>query len=288
MRMSLHSATVARSVASKLVASLGSVVASNLVASLRPTGASTSGASLRLAVASTSGVSFRLVVASIVLLVAIGCGTDSTKPSVEAPSLRLSLTSTEREDPRTYSVGRVQLRVFDEEDVLLNSDIFEVSRETGLFAIDFTVPAGPNRTLLVEPLGSAVLPDGGKTNSGVALQAIVPGLDVLPDELVEVDAVLEPFIPDSVFVGSRGEELELFWTPMEIAESHRVRVIEEDLAGDSLIARLVDVPRDDHWGSVLIDRLRSSDAPGPFVGFQVQSINEFAESAFSDTAMFSR
>lgn len=227
----------------------------------------------------------RWIALSLALSLSVGCGSDSTKPSSDGPALRLSLTTAQRDDPRTYSVGRVQLRVLDQDDLLLNSEIFEVSRETGLFSLDFTVPAGPNRTLLVEPLGSAVLPMG-KTNSGVALQAIVRELDVDPDETIEVTAALEPFIPDSVFVGSRGEELELFWSPMEIAESHRVRVIEEDLAGDSLVARLVDVPRDDHWGSVLIDRLRSSEAPGPFFGFQVQSINEFAESAFSDTAMY--
>ena len=217
------------------------------------------------------------------------CSDGTTRPSGTGNGdalLHLSLRSSSLDDPRVFSIGRVQLRALDMDDEVVRAEIFPIDRATGLFVLDFTVPAGPDRTLLVEPLGSAVLPDGGKTNSGVALQAIVEGLDVLADELVEVEAILEPFIPDSVFVGSRGEELELFWKPMTIAESHRVRVIEQDLEGDSLVARLVEVPRDEHWGSVLLDRLRSGESPGPFVGFQVQSINRFAESAFSDTAFF--
>jgi hypothetical protein len=215
-----------------------------------------------------------------------GCSDGTTGPSGGSASVRLSLRNAGIDDLRTYSVGRVQLRALDTDDEVVSAQIFDVDRATGLFLLDFVVPAGPDQTLLVEPLGSAVLLDGGKTNSGVALQAIVEGLDVIPDEVVEVEAILQPFIPDSVFVGSRGEELELFWSPMALAESHRVRVIEEDLEGDTLIARVVDVARDEHWGSVLLDRLRVSGAPGPFVGFQVQSINRFAESAFSDTAFY--
>ena len=231
-----------------------------------------------------------VLILSVLTLVmwSAGCSDGTTLPVGDgSASLQLSLRSSEREDLRTYSVGRVQLRALDSDGEVLNDQIFEIDRATGLFLLDFTVPAGPDRTLLVEPLGSAVLLDGRRTNSGVALQALVERVDILPDDVVEVEAILEPFIPDSVFVSSRGEELELFWTPMTIAESHRVRVIELDQLGDSLVSRLVDVPSDALWGSVLLDRLRSEDRPGPFVGFQVQSINRFAESAFSDTAFYS-
>lgn len=227
-----------------------------------------------------------VVIAALGSVLIASCGTDPVGTGPESAPLRLFLQAGESEDPRTYSVGRVQLRALDMDDAVLDAQIFEIDRATGIFDLRFELTAGPDRTLLIEPLGSAVLPDGERTNSGVALQAVVEGLDVAPDVPLEVTAILEPFIPDSVSVTLRGKEPGLLWKPMAIATSHRVRVIEQDAAGDSLFlsSRLVDLAAEDAWGSVSLDRLRSSERPLPFVGFQVQSVNRFAESAFSDTA----
>lgn len=202
-----------------------------------------------------------------------GCGSDS--PTRADPAqLRLELTANRQDDPRTYSIGRVQLRALDAEESLIAAQIFPIDRASGRFDLDFDVPAGDDLTLLIEPLGSGVLPDGNRTESGVALQAVVRPITVVAGEILEVSANLEPFIPDSLAFVLVGGHVELQWKAMAIATSHRVRVIE--IEQDTRVARLVRVD----GNRVPIEAIQSHRV---LDGFQVQSVNAFAESAFSDT-----
>ena len=202
-----------------------------------------------------------------------GCGSESLTRSGSA-QLRLELIANRQDDPRTYSIGRVQLRALDAQESLIAAQIFPIDRSSGRFDLDFAVPAGDGLTLLIEPLGSGVLPDGNRTESGVALQAVVRPITVVAGEILEVSAALEPFIPDSLAFVLVSGHVELQWKAMAIASSHRVRVIE--IENDGRVSRLVRVDGD----RVPIEAIQSHRI---LDGFQVQSVNTFAESAFSDT-----
>src|SRR5690606_20360413 len=149
-----------------------------------------------------------------------GCGSDS--PTRSGPArLHLELKASRQDDPRTYSVGRVQLRALDAEETLIAAQIFPIDRSTGRFDLDFAVPAGDRLTRAMEPSGSGTLPDRKRTVYGVALQAVVRPLTVVAGEVREVTAHLEPFIPDSLAFSLVDGHVELRWKAMPIASSHR-------------------------------------------------------------------
>ncbi len=223
--------------------------------------------------------SVRSAIALVFLAFVVGCSSDSsTRPGDVAP-LDLQLVFGDDDDPRTYSVGRVQIRGSFADGSEIPAQIFEIDRETGRFDLDVSMRAGSGYTLLVEPLGSALLPNGGKTLSGVALQAVVRNLDIVAEQVTTVTAELRPFIPDDLSLVVVSDVLELHWRPMAIAETHRVKLIQINSANGELSDRFVDLPEDAR-GSVPVHPLLGEL---PVIGFQLQSKNEFAESAFSDT-----
>jgi len=229
-----------------------------------------------------SGISV-LFVAFLISL--SGCSR-STEPvpsiSDGTAPIALRLTMAEGRDDRTYSVGRVQIRGVRQDGSQIVPQIFEVDRATGVIDLEVRMLVGDDYTMLVEPLGSAILPNGGKTNSGIALQAVMGPFDVEADSELEMNAVLEPFIPDGLFIASHGNDLS--WTPMSIATGHRVKVLERAVGSDDLSDRIVDFP-DLTQGVIDLFLL---DNGVPIVGYQVQSTNQFGESAFSDTLFWSR
>lgn len=211
--------------------------------------------------------------AILTLGLSIGCGSDP--PSAFSPArMQLELSAGGIDDPRTYSVGRIQLRALDAQNTPLAAEIFPINRQSGRFDLDFSIPAGEGLTLLVEPLGSGILPDGNRTESGVALQGVVRPITVVANEILEVSTTLEPFIPDSLQFVLVSGSVDLRWKAMPIAASHRVKVIE--LENGARVSRLVSVAGNRVW----IEDLQSHRV---LDGFQVQSVNRFAESAFSDT-----
>ena len=210
----------------------------------------------------------------------------STAPSPREAGepARVKFTFDGADDPRSYSVGTVVMRAFDlEGNLLVASTTFESNRETGLFEFDFTLPAGPDRIVVAEPRGSGLPAGGGKTESGIALQ----GRDTLdvpaggePDSIV---INLKPFIPDSLeVIIDRFEDEVLTWKSMEIATSHVIRFEEWN-------ATLSDfVPIEIEHGAtneLRLDDIRS--VPGALVTrFQIASVNDISQSAFTDTLFY--
>lgn len=209
-----------------------------------------------------------------------GCGERATAP--EGPSLVLNLTFDPQDDPREYSVGTVLVRAFDGDfNPLINTLAIAVeeSRATGLFDVSFDVPAGEGMIILVEPRGSGLNPDGGKTESGVAMQGFSDPVNIPAAGIAEVDIVLEPFIPDSLAFefGNAGDFL--VWKKMRDATSHTIRYQEFPPGAETpTVQTIVSGPT----GRVAIADLRT--VTDSFLdAFQVASVNDFSESAFSDT-----
>jgi hypothetical protein len=221
-----------------------------------------------------AGASTLLIFPAILTLgLSIGCG--SNLPSASSPArIQLELSAAGLDDPRTYSVGRIQLRALDAQNTPLAAEIFPIDRQSGRFELDFSIPAGEGLTLLVEPLGSGILPDGNRTESGVALQGIARPITVVANEILEISTALEPFIPDSLQFVLVSGSVDLRWKAMRIAASHRVKVIE--IESGARVSRLVSVVGNRVW----VEDLQSHRV---LEGFQVQSVNRFADSAFSDT-----
>lgn len=213
--------------------------------------------------------------AVLCLLLALGAGCQrSTEPPAGA-AVALKLRPPAAGDPRTYSVGRVQLRALDAEDRVLAQVIEPINRATGVIDLDFVVPAGDDRRILVEPLGSGILPDGSRTESAIALQGITGLLNVPATGSIEVEAELVPFIPDSLRFATNGSSFFLRWKAMPIAQAHDVRIIRE--TGGVFSATIVRV------GAFPAVPLAALGTGASLRGYQVRSVNRFAVSAFSDT-----
>jgi len=209
------------------------------------------------------------------LLLALGAGCQRSTDPPAGAAVALKLRPPAAGDPRTYSVGRVQLRALDAEDRVLAQVIEPVNRATGVIDLDFVVPAGDDRRILVEPLGSGILPDGSRTESAIALQAITGLLNVPATGSIEIEADLVPFIPDSLRFAVSGNTFFLRWKAMPIAQAHDVRVIRE--LGGAFSSTLVRV------GQSSAVPLASLGTGASLRGYQVRSVNRFAVSAFSDT-----
>lgn len=222
----------------------------------------------------------RFMLGSLAVLVA-GC---SESPSPRVSGVTLRVVAGGFEDDRVYGVGRVQFRSFDAEGFEagsppLSSEIVAVSRETGRFDVTLSIPAGTGRRILVEPLGSGILPNGGKTESGVALQGASRVFDLPAAGMVDLgDVVLFPYIPDDLrleFVGT--QDPFLAWRPMPPAATHTIRVIEYDESVNELVER--EVP----WDGPPRAPLSELSSGKLLFGLQVRSENRFASSAYSDT-----
>jgi len=208
--------------------------------------------------------------ALILLAFLAGCerGHGPSVPAEASLSLRLSMAG---DDRRVFSVGSVQLRAFD---LNFGPHAFLVApadRETGRFDVDFDVPAGELR-ILVEPRGSALLPDGGKTESGVAMQALSDPILVKVGEVTDLELALVPFIPDSLRIAQTPKRVLLVWKAMPPAESHTLRAIGE--TGETL------VPVEEGQDFYYLDDVKGI---GTIRAVQVRSENRFSSSAFSDT-----
>lgn len=214
---------------------------------------------------------------------AFGCGERATAPN--GPSLVLNLKYEPQDDPREYSVGTVLVRAFDSDfNALINLQTIAVeeSRATGLFDVSFDVPAGEGVIILVEPRGSGINPDGTKTGSGVAMQGFSDPLNIPAAGVAEVEIVLEPFIPDSLVFEFGNDGDFLVWKKMRDADSHTIRY-QEFPPGD--VPPVVRTFTSGPTGRVAIADLRT--VGDSFLdAFQVASVNEFSESAFSDTLFF--
>ncbi len=218
-----------------------------------------------------------------------GCGRDRTvTPSGEA-DVRIIVRTKVTDDPRTYSVGTVLLRAFDEDfNLLVGTTPLPSNRETGEFDASFDVPAGSNRIILVEPRGSALLPGGGKSESGVAMQGFSDPVDILAEGVTEIVVIVDHFIPDSLrFESSDGSDW-LVWKKMDLADSHVVRVHEYNLDTNRFEPRDVALTGEcDLIGAITSCRVRIDDislgGAALINAFQVASVNGFSESAFSDT-----
>jgi hypothetical protein len=221
-----------------------------------------------------------------------GCQ-DSTSPEgrvSQGTGISLRLEPSQFSDDRTYSVGRVRVSSVDEDDNLLNGEIFNIDRVTGLFDVIFDVPIGDHRRLLVEPLGSGIIPGGTKTESGVALQGLSLPFDV--DETGPVDPTLklqgiavplEPYIPANLRFASNEVDLFVEWDIMPPAEGHELRLIER-LEDQDLLSYIVPGPpvlSGTPVGRFTVPPARTEG--GLVIGFQVRSVNRFSTGAFSDT-----
>lgn len=223
-----------------------------------------------------SSAGFPLLLALVLPLVACSRSTGPERP--DGGSLRLRFEPSQFVDDRTYSVGRVSLRAIDADDKDLAAQIFPVDRATGVIDVAFTIPAGSDLRVLVEPLGSGILPSGDRTESGVALQGVSAPFAMEAGGSAEVSVVLDPYIPDVLAVESTAGSPFLTWRAMPPAESHVVRVHERPTAGGEASIRDVAVPE----GA----QIRVSDllaAGFTAFGFQVRSENRFSPGAFSDT-----
>lgn len=205
-------------------------------------------------------------------------------PSEAGGGTVMKFTFDRADDPRAYSVGTVLMRAFDVEgNLLVPSTAFESNRETGVFELDFTVPAGANRVIVAEPRGSGLPAGGGKTESGIALQ----GRDTLDipaggraDSIV---IALEPFIPDSLLVIGGGTTSDtLAWKKMAIATSHVVRYEEWSELDTGFVRFEVERGPEDRLG---LNDIRSYDR-SVLTAFQVASVNDISQSAFSDTLFY--
>ncbi len=211
---------------------------------------------------------------------AFGCGERVAAP--EGPSLVLNLKFEPQDDPREYSVGTVLVRAFDGDfNPLINTLAIAVeeSRATGLFDVSFDVPAGEGMIILVEPRGSGLNPDGGKTESGVAMQGFSDPVNIPASGVAEVDIVLEPFIPDSLALSFEDSGDFLVWKKMRDAETHTIRY-QEFLPGAN--APVVRTISSGPTARVALADLRNN-VESFLDAFQVASVNDFSESAFSDT-----
>lgn len=219
----------------------------------------------------------------ILFIAAFWSCSSSTSPGSDSAPLSLTLNPAQ-DDGRVYGVGRVQMRAFDENLTLLAFEIIPVERDVSQFEVDFNVPAGPGRILVVEPLGSAVLPAGGKTESGVALQAVSEPVDVAAGEILELEVDLTPFIPNNVrFAFSNQQDVLLNWDAMPKTESHEIRVFELDSTTEAERERVVAVGA---TPSVrVLDLFEEGFSPR---AFQVRSVNRFSTSAYSDTLFAGR
>ncbi|NNE07325.1 MAG: hypothetical protein HKN20_02060 [Gemmatimonadetes bacterium] len=212
-----------------------------------------------------------------------GCGERATAPA--APSLVLNLKFEPQDDPRVFSVGTLLVRAFDgDRNPLINTETIAVeeSRATGRFDISFDVPAGEGIQILVEGRGSGLNPDGSKTESGVALQGLSKSVNILAAGVTVVDSTLltlRPFIPDSLAFEFGNDGDFLVWKKMDDAETHTIRY-QEFPPGD--VPPVVRTIASGPTARVALTELRTV-ADSFLDAFQVASVNEFSESAFSDT-----
>lgn len=216
------------------------------------------------------------------LLVPIFTGCERAPSSAEPPAVvALRLRPSSLQDDRTYSVGRVQFRTIDAEDQVLSSEIVFIDRTTGFFDATVAVPAGSGHRLIVEALGSALLPGGGRTETGVALFGLSGPLQIVAGETIEVSVPLDPFIPHNLRVSREQDGNYLVWDIMPDAITHELRVLIYDAAHPSpsqpASSTLQAVPA----GA----RVRLLPMPEwvTRVGVQLRSVGALAVSSFSDT-----
>lgn len=224
---------------------------------------------------------FLLLLPLPLLLPFIG-GCERTPSAADPPAVvALRLRPSSLPDDRTYSVGRVQFRTIDAENQVLSSEIVFIDRTTGFFDATIAVPAGSGHRLIVEALGSALLPGGGRTETGVALFGLSGPLQIVAGETIEVSVPLDPFIPHNLRVSREQDGNYLVWDVMPAAIEHELRVLVYDAAhpnpSQPASSTLQPVPA----GA----RVRLLPMPEwvTRVGVQLRSVGALAVSSFSDT-----
>jgi hypothetical protein len=221
---------------------------------------------------SASHARHALAALALLALFAAACA-PATEPGAPARAA-FRLTAAPQDDDRVYSVGRVQFRVFDDTRELQAPLIVNIDRATGVIDVDFPIPAGAGRRVLVEPLGSGILPTGDRTESGVALQGLSEPFDVAARELIALDIPLVPYIPDSLRILYDAQQRpSLTWVVMTPAQAHTVRVF--TTSGGTTVVQEVPVTNPPVPFSAL--------GAAPPVALQVRSENRFSPSAYSDT-----